>query len=160
MAFIGLGSCDKEDYTNLYTGEYEVTVTQDLTVIAPIYGEIPLPEKNIYGTARVVKDENEGDSNVKILMSFRESSIYYLDAICNETNMRIENKIVNNSHVISNYGTVLFDYTLNGAIVYPDDFTWISGVNGKCVTNAYSNSQKTYNVSGTLKFKFTPIDNN
>jgi hypothetical protein len=95
LAVIGFSSCNNEDYTDLYTGYYDVKVTQNLKVIAPIYGEIPLQEENIYGTAQIVKDENEGDSNVKILMSFRQGGIYYLDAYCDQTCMRIENKKVN-----------------------------------------------------------------
>lgn len=159
IVVLGLSSCDKEDYTDLYTGYYDVKVTQSLTVIAPIYGEIPLQEENIYGTAQIVKDENEGNSNVKILMSFREGGIYYLDAYCDQTCMRIENKSVNTTHVINNYNNVRFNYTLNAANVYPQDMSWTSKVSGTCTTHAWETSQKTYNVSGTLKFTFTQSEN-
>ena len=160
LAVIGFSSCNNEDYTDLYTGYYDVKITQNLKVIAPIYGEIPLQEENIYGTAQIVKDENEGDSNVKILMSFRQGGIYYLDAYCDQTCMRIENKDVNATHIINSYNNVRFDYTLNGANVYPDDMSWTSRVAGTCTTNAWENSQKTYEVSGTLKFTFTQNTNN
>ena len=159
LVAVGLSSCNNEDYTDLYTGYYDVKVTQSLTVIAPIYGEIPLQEENIYGTAQIVKDENEGDSNVKILMSFREGGIYYLDAYCDQTCMRIENKSVNTTHVINNYNNVRFNYTLNAANVYPQDMSWTSKVSGTCTTHAWESSQKTYNVSGTLKFTFTQSEN-
>ena len=159
LVAVGLSSCNNEDYTDLYTGYYDVKVTQSLTVIAPIYGEIPLQEENIYGTAQIVKDENEGDSNVKILMSFREGGIYYLDAYCDQTCMRIENKSVNTTHVINNYNNVRFNYTLNAANVYPQDMSWTSKVSGTCTTHAWETSQKTYNVSGTLKFTFTQSEN-
>ena len=159
LVAVGLSSCNNEDYTDLYTGYYDVKVTQSLTVIAPIYGEIPLQEENIYGTAQIVKDENEGDSNVKILMSFREGGIYYLDAYCDQTCMRIENKSVNTTHVINNYNNVRFNYTLNAANVYPQDMSWTSKVSGTCTTHAWETSQKTYNVSGTLKFTFTQREN-
>lgn len=155
LAVIGFSSCNKNDYTDLYTGYYDVKVTQNLKVIAPIYGEIPLQEENIYGTAQIVKDENEGDSNVKILMSFRDGGIYYLNARCEETYMGIENKIVNTTHEIGQYNEVRFDYTLNGANVYPQDISWTSRVNGKCITNVWESSQKTYDVSGTLNFTLT-----
>ena len=160
LAVIGFSSCNNEDYTDLYTGNYNVKVTQSLTVIAPIYGEIPLQEKNIYGTAQIVKDENEGDSRVKILMSLKEGGLYYLDAYCDQTCMRIENKSVNTTHIISPYNNVRFNYTLNGANVYPQDLTWTSNVSGTCTTNAWETSQKIYNVSGTLKFTFTKKENN
>ena len=159
LVAVGLSSCNNEDYTDLYTGYYDVKVTQSLTVIAPIYGEIPLQEENIYGTAQIVKDENEGNSNVKILMSFREGGIYYLDAYCDQTCMRIENKSVNTTHVINNYNNVRFNYTLNAANVYPQDMSWTSKVSGTCTTHAWESSQKTYNVSGTLKFTFTQSEN-
>ena len=127
----------------MYTGDYKVTITQNLTVVAPIYGEIPLQEENIYGTAQIVKDENEGNSNVKILMSFRQGGIYYLDAYCDQTCMRIEDKNVNTTHIINPYNNVRFDYTLKGANVYPDDMSWTSRVAGTCTTNAWETSQKT-----------------
>ena len=160
LAVIGFSSCNNEDYTDLYTGYYDVKVTQNLKVIAPIYGEIPLQEEYIYGTAQIVKDENEGDSNVKILMSLKEGGLYYLDAYCDQTCMRIENKSVNTTHIISPYNNVRFNYTLNGANVYPQDLTWTSNVSGTCTTNAWETSQKIYNVSGTLKFTFTKKENN
>ena len=159
LVAVGLSSCNNEDYTDLYTGYYDVKVTQSLTVIAPIYGEIPLQEENIYGTAQIVKDENEGDSNVKILMSFREGGIYYLDAYCDQTCMRIEDKNVNTTHIINPYNNVRFNYTLKGANVYPQDMYWTSNVSGTCTTNAWETSHKTYNVSGTLKFTFTQNEN-
>ena len=159
LAVIGFSSCNNEDYTDLYTGYYDVKVTQNLKVIAPIYGEIPLQEEYIYGTAQIVKDENEGDSNVKILMSFREGGIYYLDAYCDQTCMRIEDKNVNTTHIINPYNNVRFNYTLKGANVYPQDMYWTSNVSGTCTTNAWETSHKTYNVSGTLKFTFTQNEN-
>jgi hypothetical protein len=74
--------------------------------------------------------------------------------------MRIENKDVNTTHIINSYNNVRFDYTLNGANVYPDDMSWTSRVAGTCTTNAWENSQKTYEVSGTFKFTFTQNTNN
>ena len=161
ITMLGISSCKKKnDYTQLYTGDYKVTITQNLTVVAPIYGEIPLQEEYIYGTAQIVKDENEGDSNVKILMSFSEGGIYYLDAYCDQTNMQIKNKKVNITHSISNYNNVRFEYTLEGGTAAPQNISWTSSVSGKCTTHVGESLQKTYNVDVTLKFMFSPLNEN
>lgn len=161
ITMLGISSCKKKnDYTHLYTGDYKVAVTQNLTVIAPIYGEIPLQEEIINGTAKILKDDNEGDSKVKILMSFREGGIYYLDASCGEKDMRIENKNVNTTHLISNYNNVRFEYSFMGATVTPQNISWTTPVSGKCTTHVGETSQKTYNVDGTLKFMFSPLNEN